>query len=152
MLVLAGDAAKSAVRKTNNGKATGWCSTPTLLLICSSFRIGKMIIHFSFAHHDQHSPTKILIVERNILFSKPSSLGSIYYNLSFFQVFFDQSSSTKSCFCCVTSLGVFLSCFYHPSNLPRQQEKGATMLRQNHCKHNAPKNWKIGRNILWICP
>ena len=29
---------------------TGWCSTPTLLLICSSFS-EKIAIFFSFAHH-----------------------------------------------------------------------------------------------------
>lgn len=38
--------------------STAWCSTPTLLLICSQF-VGKMIIHCWFAHHDTHSPVKL---------------------------------------------------------------------------------------------
>lgn len=38
--------------------STAWCSTPTLLLICSQF-VGKMIIHCWFAHHDTHSPVKV---------------------------------------------------------------------------------------------
>ena len=38
--------------------STAWCSTPTLLLICSQF-VGKLIMHCWFAHHDTHSPVKL---------------------------------------------------------------------------------------------